>query len=405
MYSFIKRNNSLSRPLHKAYQEFSLGLIEFLDDSPEELLSKLVDRVETYLLPGEVSLIRRAFYFAYDAHSRHERPRNSGHPYISHPAWVALFLAYMRLDADTIAASLLHDVAEDCPDVDIRDIESEFNSEIASLVDGVTKIPGESEETNLKLADNAMVNIRSLLIKLADNLHNMLTLDPLSPEKQRRNAQRSAETFIPLAENLGIWVVKRLLEDFTFRSLEPYAYNNIAKWMEFHEQQCGRFADEVRSKVQGSLDDKGIPAKVIIRPRHAFSIYKTLDMCNKLNQFFDWFSNTFRLVIVVEKEDECYLAMSAIHKIAENAANSVKDNRWQPKGNSYMSIDTTVDIDGHLVDVQIRISTEDNYAELGMLSHWHSQQGHPKQMTRRDRMRWRGQIYAWFDENLISSLS
>ena len=265
------------------------------------MVDALLDKAKTYLPADRLEIIDQAYTFA--AHAHDGQVRRSGEPFIEHPLQTALYLADLRLDADALAAALLHDVVEDC-DVCLEEIESEFGKEIAGMVDGVTKLTKaevdaeegrnrfllRGSEVDLeqaaslrKMLVTMASDVRVVLIKLADRLHNMRTLYALSPKRRRDIAKETLEIFAPLAHRLGIWEVKWRLEDLAFQHLNNGAYQEISSMLNAKRQEREEYIESVRSLLQGELDKAGISAEVTGRPKHIYSIHKKTEKYRRQN--------------------------------------------------------------------------------------------------------------------------
>ena len=265
------------------------------------MVDALLEKARTYLPADRLGIIDRAYRYAADAHEG--QVRRSGEPFIEHPLQTALYLAELRLDANALAAGLLHDVVEDC-DVCLEEIEDEFGKEIAGLVDGVTKLTQaevdfEEGKNGFVLRDSdvdlqqaaslrkmlvAMASdVRVVLIKLADRLHNMRTLQALSPNRRRAIAKETLEIFAPLAHRLGIWEVKWRLEDLAFQHLNNGAYQEISGMLNAKRQEREEYIEGVRSLLQSELDNAGVTAEVTGRPKHIYSIHKKTEKYRRQN--------------------------------------------------------------------------------------------------------------------------
>ncbi len=340
------------------------------------------------LSPNDISLIERAYLRAEEAHRG--QVRKSKEPYFTHCVAVSGILADMKLDSITIAAGLLHDVVEDTP-VTIEDIRSEFGTEVAKLVDGVTKLMhlpiksiGQKSDTNRTTNKEVeylrkmmmMMNddIRVMLVKLADRLHNMRTLTFMSPEKQREIARETMDIFAPLANRLGIWQIKWELEDLSFRYLEPEAYHAIAHKLDEKRADREKYVSNVASKLRSALEAHGIYNTIIsARPKHIYSIYRKMTRKNvALEQVYD-----VRAVrVMVEKEEQCYPVLGIVHRTWRPIPGEFDDYIAAPKDNFYRSLHTAVvDENGRTLEVQIRTREMHEDAEYGIAAHWRYKEG------------------------------
>jgi guanosine-3',5'-bis(diphosphate) 3'-pyrophosphohydrolase len=322
---------------------------------------------------ASLAIVEKAYHFAEVAHRN--QLRNSGEDYILHPLEVAQILAELEMDEATIAASLLHDVVEDTL-YTIEDIEKEFGSEIALLVDGVTKLGRieykskmEQQVENLRKMFLAMAkDIRVILIKLADRLHNMRTLKYHSIEKQKEIAQETLEIFAPLANRLGIFRIKWELEDLSFRYLKPQEYYDLVEKIALKRREREAYIDDVIVQMRERLNEVEIYADIEGRPKHFYSIYRKMMTQNKeLSEIYDLMA----IRVVVESVNDCYGALGIIHTLWKPIPGRFKDYIAMPKPNMYQSLHTTlIGVHGEPFEIQIRTSEMHRTSEYGIAAHW-----------------------------------
>ncbi|MGI6425530.1 MAG: RelA/SpoT family protein [Tepidanaerobacteraceae bacterium] len=360
--------------------------------------ASLKKQILSYNPSGDLNLIQKAYDFANKAHSGQHRV--SGELFIFHPLGVAIILADLELDFTTIAAGLLHDVVEDT-DYTISDIEKEFGSEIALLVDGVTKLgklefktKEEQQAENFRKMFLAMAkDIRIILIKLADRLHNMRTLKYLSKEKQREKALETIEIFAPLAHRLGISKVKWELEDLAFRFLESDQYyqlvDKVAKKRQEREEHINNMIDVLKRHLRSS----GINAEIQGRPKHFYSIYKKM---NEQNKTFDQIYDLTAVRVIVGNVKDCYGALGVIHTLWKPIPGRFKDYIAMPKPNMYQSLHTTViDSSGDPLEIQIRTYEMHKTAEYGIAAHWRYKEGDKNNSDFEKKLSWLREILDW----------
>ena len=340
---------------------------------------------------GDQKLILDAHELAADAH--HDQLRKSGEPYMMHPLAVAEILSELKMDAPTIAAALLHDVVEDTP-ITLDDIERKFGITVSRLVDGVTKMdriptettengarpkgtsnkPGTKDAETFRKLFLAMGNdIRVVLIKLADRIHNMRTLGHLAPDRQRRMARETLDIFAPLANRLGIWQMKWELEDLSFRYLNPEKFKEIAEALAERRVDREKFLDRIKHKIEAALTGAGIKSSISARPKHIYSIYKKMERKQvDFSQIYD-----VRAVrVIVEDKPTCYHALGIIHSLWRPIPSEFDDYIAAPKENSYQSLHTAViDEEGRNLEVQIRTIEMHEHAEYGVAAHWRYKEG------------------------------
>jgi RelA/SpoT family (p)ppGpp synthetase len=361
-----------------------------------------------YVTPAGLELIRRAYAFADHYHDNMRRA--SGERFIEHPLSVAYILADLRLDAETIAAALLHDVAEDSEEVEIEDIRREFGDEVARLVDGVTKLQhlnqlsdtarrsGEyrDAESLRKMFLASVDDVRVVLIKLADRLHNMRTLGSLDEASRRRIAKETLDIFAPLANRLGIWQIKWELEDLAFRYLQPGTYKEIARLIA--ERRADREADiaKVAAILEKALKDAGIEATVTGRPKHIYSIYRKM---RAKGVDFDQIYDVRGLRVIVNEVRDCYAALGVVHSLWPPIPGEFDDYIATPKDNMYQSLHTAVvGPEGRPLEVQIRTHEMHQVAEYGIAAHWRYKEKSKPDPLFENKIAWLRQIMDWRQE-------
>ena len=374
--------------------------------SPEELYQDLISHVQKYHPSDDISLIGAAFEFAAEAHK--DQKRKSGEPYIIHPLCVAIILADLELDKETIAAGLLHDVVEDTI-MTTEEIEKEFGPDVALLVDGVTKLENiplssgtetdarlEMQAENLRKMLLAMAkDIRVILIKLADRLHNMRTLKYKSPESQKRIARETLDIYSPIAERLGISKIKIELDDLSLKYLEPEVYYDLAEKIATRKSVREKYIQSIVDEVSEHIRNAGIEAHVDGRVKHFFSIYKKMKNQNKtIDQIYDLFA----VRIIVETVKDCYAALGVIHEMYKPIPGRFKDYIAMPKANMYQSLHTTlIGSNGTPFEIQIRTYEMHKAAEYGIAAHWKYKEASDgkKVEAEEEKLVWLRQILDW----------
>jgi len=362
----------------------------------------------------EIVFLRRAALYAEHAHK--DQRRASGEPYFSHVIAVAAILAELNMDIETLAAAILHDVVEDTEST-IKEIDEQFGAEIASLVEGVTKmdwITGISSdeggdtpkkashaENQRKLLLAMAKDVRVVLIKLADRLHNMRTLKHLPEEKQKRIARETMDIFAPLANRLGIWQLKWELEDLAFRYLEPLRYKQIAKSLDERRVERERYINSVMDTLRSELEKSGIMADVSGRPKHIYSIWKKMKRKGVgIHEIFD----TRAVRILVDTVPQCYHALGIVHTLWPHIHREFDDYIATPKENRYQSIHTAViGPQGRTLEIQIRTRDMHNHAELGVAAHWRYKEGGKGDSDYEQKIAWLRQVVQWKDEEASAS--
>ena len=326
--------------------------------SPEALYEELISAVKKYHPSADISMIEKAYTIARDAHDG--QVRKSGEPYIIHPLCVAIILADLELDKETIVAGILHDVVEDTI-MSNEEIRKEFSAEVELLVDGVTKLGQlsyshdkvDEQAENLRKMFLAMAkDIRVILIKLADRLHNMRTLQYMKPEKQKEKARETMDIYAPLAQRLGISKVKIELDDLSLKYLQPDVYYSLVEQISDKKSAREQFIQQIVAEVRSHIDNAGIKARVDGRVKHFFSIYKKMVNQDKtLDQIYDLFA----VRILVENVQDCYASLGAIHEMYKPIPGRFKDYIAMPKPNMYQSLHTTlIGPNGTPFEIQIR---------------------------------------------------
>lgn len=367
----------------------------------ETLYNELIAEIQRYHPSKDLSMVEKAYKLARKAHG--EQKRKSGEPYIIHPLCVAKILAELELDIESIVAGLLHDVVEDTK-YSKEDIAELFNPDVAHLVDGVTKLAKISYSSKEELqAENyrkmflsMAKDIRVILIKIADRLHNMRTLKYMVREKQKEKAQETLDIYAPLADRLGISKIKTELEDLCLRYLDPEAYYDLVD--KIHKKQSEReaYVNKIVEEIKKKCDDAAIKCTVYGRPKHFFSIYKK--MCNK-NKTLDQIYDLFAVRVLVESVKDCYGVLGVVHEAYTPMPNRFKDYIAMPKANMYQSLhNTLIGPDGIVFEIQIRTYEMHKTAEYGIAAHWKYKQGKTdggEETTEDAKLSWLRQILEW----------
>jgi len=358
----------------------------------------ILDRIHEYNPHADVDPIMRAYIYAAKAHKGQERV--SGEPYLSHPLQVSGILADLRMDTATVAAGLLHDVVEDTR-ANLDEIQEHFGKEIAGLVDGVTKLSRipfstreEAQAENIRKMVLAMSkDIRVILVKLADRLHNMRTLEPLPEEKRRLIARETLDIYAPLAHRLGIYWIKAELEDLALRHLEPEAYRDLA--MRIAEKRREREGDinEVIGVLEKELLEVDIKAQITGRPKHFYSIYKKM---HDQKKDFDEIYDLTAIRVITDSVKDCYGTLGVIHTLWKPISHRFKDFIAVPKSNGYQSLHTTViGPKGDPVEIQIRTWEMHRVAEEGIAAHWKYKEGRSSIEATDQSFVWLRQLMEW----------
>lgn len=369
---------------------------------PEILYDKLIETIRNYRPSADLSMIEKAYKIAYNAHK--DQYRKSGEPYIIHPLCVAIILSELELDKETIVAGILHDVVEDtiCT---VEELSVQFSDEIALLVDGVTKLTNlnyqadkvELQAENLRKMFLAMAkDIRVILIKLADRLHNMRTLQYMKPEKQREKARETMDIYAPIAQRLGISKIKIELDDLSLKYLEPEVYADLTEKIETKKSDREAFINGIVEEVTYHIKHARIEANIDGRVKHLFSIYRKMLNQNKtLEQIYDLFA----VRIIVESVKDCYAALGIIHEMYKPIPGRFKDYIAMPKPNMYQSLHTTlIGPNGQPFEIQIRTYEMHRIAEYGIAAHWKYKEGSDGKNTKDNeeaKLTWLRQILEW----------
>ena len=387
--------------IKKPIEEKSLSMpVGFTD--PEELYKKLIETVYEYRPGTDISMIEKAYRLAYEMHK--DQKRKSGEPYIIHPLCVAITLAELELDKETIVAGILHDVVEDT-DFTMEDVAREFSDEIALLVDGVTKLTQlnydadkiELQAENLRKMFLAMAkDIRVIMIKLADRLHNQRTMQFQTPEKQKEKSRETMDIYAPLAQRLGISKIKIELDDLSLKYLEPEVYSDLAKKIALRKSDREAFVSGIIDAVAEKISDYGIDAQIDGRVKHFFSIYKKMKNQNKtLDQIYDLFA----VRVLVEDVKDCYAVLGVLHEMYIPIPGRFKDYIAMPKPNMYQSLHTTlIGPNGTPFEIQIRTYEMHKTAEYGIAAHWkykEAQNGVKSSANEEEKLAWLRQILEW----------
>ncbi len=388
------------------------GRIESIEEfqSPETLYQELIDRVLKYHPSDDISLIEKAYRTASCAHK--DQVRKSGEPYIIHPLCVSIILADLELDKETIVAGLLHDVVEDTI-MTYEEIKEQFGADVALLVDGVTKLEKlnfhgdknndkdseklERQAENLRKMFLAMAkDIRVILIKLADRLHNMRTLQHMRPEKQQEIARETLDIYSPIAQRLGISKIKVELDDLSLKYLEPEAYYDLVDKIAVRKSVREKYIQTIVDEVSKHIANAGIKAQIDGRIKHFFSIYKKMKNQNKtIDQIYDLFA----VRIIVDTVKDCYAALGVIHEMYKPIPGRFKDYIAMPKANMYQSLHTTlIGTSGQPFEIQIRTYEMHKAAEYGIAAHWkykEASDGKKVETSEEEKLVWLRQILEW----------
>jgi len=356
-----------------------------------ESIDALSEKLSDYLEPKQIEQVNKAFEFANEAHSG--QFRTSGDPYVSHPIAVANILSSFHMDEDSLSAAMLHDVIEDCG-VPKKVIEEQFNKNVANLVDGVSKLDQlnitsrtEAYAENFQKMILAMAkDIRVIVVKLADRLHNMRTIEYLDLEKQKRKAKETLEIYAPIAHRIGMNNVYRELEDRSFKVLYPTRYRQLRTALKKNRGSQKRLLEKIKGTLEKKLVDQGIPSSVEGREKHTYSVYRKM---KESGRSFEEIMDVCAFKVIVDSADNCYKALGVVHSIFKPIEGRFKDYISIPKSNGYQSIHTVVvGLHGQPIEIQIKTEGMNEMAENGIASHWIYKMGegtetNPQQKARR----------------------
>jgi len=361
---------------------------------------ELMDKVRRNRPGDDLELLRRAFDFAAEQHKT--QTRLSGEPFLSHPVEVAHVLADMRLDVTSLCAALLHDVVEDTK-IPLEQISSLFGADVARLVEGATKIsrldllaPEARQAENVRKMLLAMVNdVRVVMVKLADRLHNMRTLGYLDSEKQQRIARETIDIYAPVANRLGMGLIRGELEDLAFRYLEPEAFLELTKKISSKQKVFDKFLHEVQDTIRDKMVENGIPAEVQARIKRLYSLHlKVQKQQRTLDQVFDLLA----VRVITDTVKNCYAALGVIHQIWPPVPGRFKDYIAMPRPNLYQSLHTSVIHSGQPFEVQIRTQEMHRISEQGVAAHWKYKDGRELPQADDQRIVWMRQLIEWVQE-------
>lgn len=361
-------------------------------------LENLIYKIKQYNSGFDIDLLKKAYYFSYEAHN--DQLRKSGEPYFDHPLEVARILVDLRLDVSTICGGLLHDVAEDTG-VTLEEVEEQFDPEIATLVDGVTKISElKFDSVEMRQAENfrkmiiSMIkDIRVILIKFADRLHNMRTIEFLPDRKRIRIARETLEVYAPLAHRLGIGKVKWELEDLAFKTLNNKAYDDLVNQVTEKRDEREKYIKRITNPIRKELKKQQIDARVSGRPKHFFSIYSKMQ---RRRLPFEEIQDLLAIRVIVNRIEECYFVLGIVHSLFTPIHDRFDDYIATPKSNMYQSLHTTViGPEGKIVEIQIRTEEMHQTAEEGIAAHWRYKDGKVKEDELDKHFVWLRKILEW----------
>ena len=372
-------------------------------ENPDLLYEMLIARIRRYHPSTDVSMIEKAYQLAKKAHGG--QCRKSGEPYIVHPLWVAIILADLEMDKETIVSGMLHDVVEDT-EVSEEDIKREFGEEVALLVDGVTKLGRlsyssdklEVQAENLRKMFLAMAkDIRVIIIKLADRLHNMRTLEFMTPAKQKEKAKETMDIYAPIAQRLGISKIKTELDDLALKYSQPEVFFDLVNQINARKTEREEFVQQIVDEVSTHMKNASIKADVNGRVKHFFSIYKKMVNQDKtVDQVYDLFA----VRIIVDSVKDCYAALGVIHEMYTPIPGRFKDYIAMPKPNMYQSLHTTLMTSvGQPFEIQIRTQEMHKTAEYGIAAHWKYKESNDGKKSveaqEEEKLSWLRQILEW----------
>ena len=372
-------------------------------EDPDHLYDMLIARIRKYHPSTDVTMIKKAYELALEAHG--DQCRKSGEPYIIHPLWVAIILADLEMDKETIAAGILHDVVEDTQ-ISEEEIRRDFGDDVALLVDGVTKLGRLSyssdkldvQAENLRKMFLAMAkDIRVIIIKLADRLHNLRTLQFMKPEKQKEKARETMDIYAPIAQRLGISKIKTELDDLALKYSQPEVFFDLVDQINTRKMEREEFVQQIVEEVSSHMENANIKAQVSGRVKHFFSIYKKMVNQDKtVDQIYDLFA----VRIIVESVRDCYAALGVIHELYTPIPGRFKDYIAMPKPNMYQSLHTTLMSSvGQPFEIQIRTEEMHKTAEYGIAAHWkYKESGDSKKSVKaqeEEKLSWLRQILEW----------
>jgi len=361
---------------------------------------ELTDKVRRNRPGDDLELLRRAYDFAAEQHKT--QTRLSGEPFLSHPVEVAHILADMKLDVTSICAALLHDVVEDTK-IPLETITELFGADVARLVEGTTKIsrldllaPEARQAENVRKMLLAMVNdVRVVVVKLADRLHNMRTLNYLDPAKQQRIARETLDIYAPVANRLGMGLIRGELEDLSFRYLEPESFFDVQKKLATKQRVFDKFLLEVQDSIRDKMVETGIPAEVQARVKRAYSLHLKIQ---KQQRVMDQVYDLLAIRVITDSIKNCYAALGVIHQMWPPLPGRFKDYIAMPRPNLYQSLHTTVIHGGQTFEVQIRTQEMHRIAEQGVAAHWKYKDGHAVSNADDQRIVWMRQLIEWVQE-------
>ena len=382
---------------------------EIVDLTKHPTIDVLVDVLEQYLSPSDRDQVLAAYEYAKLKHEGHLR--RSGHPYIEHPLAAAVTCAELQLDVPAVQAALLHDVMEDCG-VTRSQLVTEFGVDVAKLVDGATKLSAlqlprltgtidrDVQAENLRKMFVAMADdVRVVIVKLADRLHNMRTLDAMRPEKQVQISRETMEIYAPLAARLGIWQIRAQLEDLAFKYLEPEEYRNVSELVASRRETRERYLSQIRVQLENELEAHGLSAQVQGRVKHLYSIHEKIKKYSALGKSFDDIYDLLAVRVLTETTSDCYSVLGVVHGLWRPMPGEFDDYIASPRPSGYQSLHTTaVWSSSHAVEVQIRTHAMDREAEYGVAVHWVYKENRHNAMNDRERMSWLRQLVEWQGE-------